>query len=426
MHADELRKAVSRVVEILKRSDIRGALDKYRAARGDDRAVAAARLGHAGAMIMERMEGFSAIERRVARLMHLELLGSPDYWQSLLGGAADPKTHQAEIVRLASRVMFASGQLPVLISLLESVETAPAGANAAPTENVPDHLRRPLASGESRLVVRLSDAGEKASDPDRIARSVDGIDMLYSACASIARKPAMELRLDAMDGTVHRDLHFTGERDSLSAVVAVIESIPAALAAADDDGGDIDLEAVIASLPVFADLDTLGALGTFEPSEMKDIGDTMHQGALLVLESGVVLVPQAAAASAASAGGRVRGANGAATGAPAGVPAEARGSDAARAPDLDRPDPDRPDTDRPDTDRTSTSGRAASEGGDGAPAGGALSAKAVGDEHYEHYLREREAMRNPPPVNGAGDTRNQRREAVEELLRSLDQARNGS
>jgi len=412
MHADELRQAVTKIVDLLRRSELRSVLDRYRSARGDERTVAAARLGHAGAMIMDRMQALTPAERRVARLLSLDELGTTEYWQSLLGGAADARAHQGDIVRLASRVMFAIGQLPAMVALLEPVREGLTGN------------RFPLADGEGRLVLRLADAGEKASDPDRVARSIDGVDMLYSACASIGRKPAMDLRLDGIDGTAHRDLHFTGERDSLSAVIAVIESIPAALADIDPDG-DIDLEAVVGSLPVFDDLVKLASLGSFSSRDLKDISETMHQGALLVLESGVILVDESTTANAT---GRSR-------------QALSRAVRPAAAPPVGVDDPaDRgPAVSAADEPSDATSGTAAIATGDvpalpepdtasGAEGGADDEAVALddGDEHYERYLREREAMQRPAS-NGAVDrSAEQRRDAVEELLRSLDQSRNGS
>ena len=422
MHADELRQAVAKVVGTLKRSDIRNALDLYRAAKGEERTAAATRLGQAGTTLMERMEGLSPAERRVARLMHLELLGSPDYWESLLGGASDPKTHQAEIVRLTSRVMFATGHLPALVALLQDA----------------DGERESVAEGEARLVVRLADAGEKASDPDRLARSIDGIDMLYSACASIARKPATELRLDGIDGGVHRDLRFSGDRDSLSAVTAVIESIPAALADIDPDG-EVDLEAIIGSLPTFEHLRTLGSLGTFSADDLKDIGETMYQGALLVLESGVVLLerPSRREGAPSREDGRTRTDGAAASVAPiaAAPPRETNGSSA---PDAKASVPEPGDA-PPAAEATRaaviavpppppTGGPVGVDGRseDVAPTNGSNDKAPEPDEHYEHYLREREAMRKTA-LDGAGhvDPAGQRRNAVEELLRSLEQTRNG-
>jgi hypothetical protein len=287
------------------------------------------------------------------------MLGATDYWQSLTSSGSDPRQQQAEIVRLASRVMFASSQLPHMVALL----------GAAPPES--DSAAYKLADDESRLVIRLSDAGEKAADPDRVARSIDGIDMLYSACASVARKPAMNLRLDGIKGVATRDIHFTGETDSISAVVAVIQSIPKALAA-QDPSKELNLDELVASLPIFDDLNILASVGTFSESDLKDISDTMHQGALLALGSGVVLIPSTPATQ--SAGSE--------------QPTQA-------IPTLQKNVP-------------------ASSGGNGD----------TDDEHYERYLREREAMQQ---LSGGGivdeEAENlQRKHAIDDLLQSLGTA----
>lgn len=393
MHADELRMAVTKVVEILEKTEIRSVVDQYRSAKGDKRTAAAARLGHAGAVIMERLDALSPQERKVTRLLHLDTLGSADYWQDLLSSADEPKRHQASIVHLASRVMFACSHLPNIANLLSSVNSSAQGEQKfVPT----------VEAGEGVLNIRLTDAGERASDPDRLARSIDGIDMLYSACASIARKPAMDLRLDGVGAKQNRDrdLQFTGERDSIAAVYAVIDSIPAALADIDPEQ-DIDLDAIVQSLPIFEDLNTLASLGTFSKKDLKDISDTMHQGALLTLESGVILVG-----------------TGVATGSLASPANEASGAhDALAMPVVGAP--------REEAARQSP--------------------EAMGerDEHYDRYLREREAMLQPEVasgVNGHAAERapaergipsaemtsaeeQSRREAVDDLLKSLGQSR---
>ncbi len=393
MHADELRMAVTKVVEILEKSDIRSVVDQYRSAKGDKRTAAAARLGHAGAVIMERLDALSPQERKVTRLLHLDALGSADYWQDLLSSGDEPKRHQASIVHLASRVMFATSHLPNIANLLGTVNSTRQGEqNFVPT----------VEAGEGVLNIRLTDAGERASDPDRLARSIDGIDMLYSACASIARKPAMDLRLDGVGAKQNRDrdLQFTGERDSIAAVFAVIESIPAALADIDPEQ-DIDLDAIVQSLPIFEDLNTLASLGTFSKKDLKDISDTMHQGALLTLESGVILVGTGiATGSLASSANEGSAAHDVLARASVGAPRE----EAVRHP-----------------------------------------SEAMGerDEHYDRYLREREAMLQPQQgrgVNGHAAQRapkergipsaemtsseeQSRREAVDDLLKSLGQSR---
>jgi len=388
MHAEELRMAVAKVVDILEKSDIRSVVNQYRSAKGDQRTATAARLGHSGAVIMERLDAMSPAERQVTRLLHLEPLGTTDYWQDLLGSVTEPKRHQAAIVHLASRVMFACNHLPNLINLLGSVNVADADQGHAPT----------LEAGEGGLDIRLTDAGERASDPDRLARAIDGIDMLYSACASIARKPAMDLRLDSVKAQKNRDrdLQFTGERDSVAAVYAVIDSIPGALADIDPEQ-DIDLDAIVQSLPIFDDLNTLASLGTFSKKDLKDISDTMHQGALLTLESGVILVSTGSSNSLASSAN------------------DANTHDAIAASHVN-----------------------AGHDADGSP---------ERDEHYDRYLREREAMLRPqdaqansigvnghatekatggqgiPTASSIASEDKSRREAVDDLLKSLGQSR---
>ena len=390
MHADELRMAVTKVVSLLDKSQIRTAVDQYRAAKGDQRTAAAARLGHAGALIMEKLDELTAEEVLVVKCLHLDSLANADYWKSLLDpSSGDAAKQQAEIVRLASRVMFASNHLPAMMSLLRASNEPQAGSA---DENLQFSALPPLDAGEGALHIRLTDAGERASDPDRIARAIDGVDMLYSACASIARKPAMDLRLDAVTSRQNRDrdFRFTGERDSISAVYAVIDSIPAALANIDPNQ-DIDLHLVIDSLPVFQDLNTLASLGTFSSKDLKDISETMHQGALLILESGVILVDDEG-------------------GGPSGVPQAATAILSREKPAV-------------------------------SPENGSAAER---DEHYNRYLLEREAMRQTQQTGAAGvqaaagrsgevlgsstglDTSKEedaRQDAVDELLKSLGQSR---
>lgn len=292
MQADELRMAVTKVVELLVRANIASVVNQYRAAKGDQRAEAHEGLRQAAGILLEQFASMSPAERQVTKILHLETLGSREYWIELFGSSEDPKRHQGEIVRLASRVMFASNHLPGLLNLVEEVDTAPQVATQA------------LEQGDAYLCIRLTDAGERASDPDRVARSIDGIDMLYSACASIARKPAIDIRIDSVTPKRNRDrdVVFAGERDSITAVYAIINSIPEALVELDPEQ-DIDLDSIVQSLPIFEDLNTLASLGTFSKQDLKDISDTMHQGALLTLESGVIPLDPSDTISESEAGG---------------------------------------------------------------------------------------------------------------------------
>ena len=392
MQADELRMAVTKVVGLLERANIASVVDQYRAAKGDQRAEAHAGLRQSAGIILDQFASMSSSERQITKILHLDSLGSREYWMELFGSVDDPKKHQGEIVRLASRIMFASNHLPGLLNLVKQVNTTPQIAT------------QPLEQGDGYLCIRLTDAGEKASDPDRVARSIDGIDMLYSACASIARKPATDIRLDNVipKRNRDRDLVFAGERDSIAAVYAIINSIPKTLAELDPEQ-EIDLDSVVQSLPIFEDLNTLASLGTFSKQDLKDISDTMHQGALLTLESGVIPVDPAEVVSASEAAQAALPRKRAPVG--SGVTAASLSNEPA---EMLKP-----------------------------------SSPAERDRHYDRYLREREAMLRPQVADeslqaqenrpststnakqGSSDPSvdKSRKAAVDDLLKSLGQSR---
>ena len=344
MRADQLQRAASSILALLKASDVMTVIRQCRATRGDEQQAAFARLEHAGALLMQSIETVDAAEHAVLKTTHLDSLGTPEYWQALFAEQMSDADRQAELVRLYSRVMFASNHLPSLLDLLDL-----SGAS-------PDVSAYPVAQkGELALTVKLVDAGEKAADPDRVARAVDGLDMLYSACASLTQKPTMDLQLLGIRGATDRDITFLGDSEGIRAVRTVVDSIPAAVADIDPED-EIDIQELVQSLPVFDDLQTLKKLGTFEPADLQDIQDTMYQGVLLSLESGVVLVDEDVVASHAS-----------------GV-----------------------------SDELSLRREAAAVTHVGAGANGA----AVKDEYYDQYLREREKLQQDVDEGSSSDATN--------------------
>jgi len=151
----------------------------------------------------------------------------------------------------------------------------------------------------------------------------------------------------------------------------------------------------------------------FSKQDLKDISDTMHQGALLTLESGVIPID------------------------PSTVETQA-----ARAPKTAVQQPKAPPVAKVATARVTPITAASSAiAQDSSPVAEVLSTPAPveQDEHYENYLREREAMLNPQPVSSpAAEVANvaqasddtgdaaidqSRRDAVDDLLKSLGQSR---
>jgi len=275
MRTEQLCSAVDTIAAVLKKSDLLNSIRQHRDASDAGRNDGShARLAQSAKIVLRDAKEFSAAEKEVCSQLHLSSVGSLDYWQALLNKNGDHTAQQAELVQLFSRVMFASSHLPSLTGLLGSGSTMPAAINTG--------------LGESSMAVILKDAGEKASDPDRIARAIDGIDMIYSASVSLSRKPAADLQLREISGHPEKHLVFVGDEEGISALHTVLSSMPVALEQF-REFQEIDLSVVVRSIPIFDDLAKLAELGAFNNEELKNIDDTMHQGVMLALESGAVV-----------------------------------------------------------------------------------------------------------------------------------------
>ncbi len=286
MRADELQRAATKISQILKSSDVMDTVRGCRGARAaDEQERAQVALSRSGTQLMAAFENLSPEEQALLEKLHLHTLRSAGYWRSLLADSLPAEQQQAELVHLYSRVMFATSHLPALISLLGSTTDAVAPPATS------SMLMAQLSSDESPMVIRLSDAGELAGDPDRIARAIDGIDMLYSASATLGAGNAIDLTLHSITGDEDRNLTFAGQKSALQAVMTIVDSIPDLIEQI-DPSEDIDVSELVYELPIFDDLETLKTVGTFSHSDLEDIYDTIHQGALLCLESGVVVVEE--------------------------------------------------------------------------------------------------------------------------------------
>ena len=285
MRADELQRAAITIAQTLKESDVMNAVRACRAARAPaDREAAQVTLSRSGTQLMAAFENLSPGEHALLEKLHLHTLKSAGYWRSLLADSVPPEQQQAELVHLYSRVMFATSHLPALVGILGNTSSEPAVVPDATALSVAT-----LSADEAPMLVRLSDAGELAGDPDRVARAIDGIDMLYSASATLSSSNSVDLTLHSITGDADRDLAFAGEKSALHAVMTIVDSIPDLIEQI-DPSDDVDVGELVYELPIFDDLETLKTVGTYSHSDLEDIYETIHQGALLCLESGVVVV----------------------------------------------------------------------------------------------------------------------------------------
>lgn len=277
MPVSELRVAVNSVVDLLRKTQIQQIISHYRTDLVRNQVTQSREhLLTASQQLVASFARLGATEKRVCSYMHLEHLGSSQYWSDILNSTKGVEVTRAEVVQLYSRVMFAVNHLPGFVQMLGSESSNP---------------ETPARPGHSLLKIRLVDAGERAADPDRVSRTIDGIDMVYSACVSLAKKPVIDLSLVSIHGGNEKHIVFEGDIDGINAVREVIDSMAEEIAEIENPE-DFDPDQLVSDLPVFEDLQTLQNLGTFQASEAKDIAESMHEGCLLVMESGVMLEPK--------------------------------------------------------------------------------------------------------------------------------------
>ena len=192
------------------------ALKSYRASlRGlEDRAKAVASVTHASEAYLEKTLMFGDDEAAVVNLLHLGQLGTASFWLDLTSDVHSVETRQAQSVSAYSKMMFAVNHLPSLLALVRESSAI-------------DGLRSEDASADS-LVLRLYDSVESASSPDRLARLIDAVDMLYANCASLlpqqlkSQPQNIPLQLMSVSGVAIRSVVFRGDALLVAAAQKVI------------------------------------------------------------------------------------------------------------------------------------------------------------------------------------------------------------
>jgi len=188
------------------------ALKRYRASlRGlEDRAKAVASVTHASEAYLEKTLMFGDDEAAVVNLLHLGQLGTASFWLDLTSDVHSVETRQAQSVSAYSKMMFAVNHLPSLLALVRESSAI-------------DGLRSDDASTDS-LVLRLYDSVEPASSPDRLARLIDAVDMLYSNCASLLPQQPQKIPLQLMSvsGVAIRSVVFRGDAQLVAAAQKVV------------------------------------------------------------------------------------------------------------------------------------------------------------------------------------------------------------
>lgn len=275
----QLYTATQRVLKSLKTSGLMPALKHYRAslrgqAQGDRESVEAV-LKQASDAYVSEAAMYGEDETSVVNLLHLAELGKSSYWLDMTSTARSVEMRLAQSVSAYSKMMFVTSHLPGLLSLVRETSAI-------------DGLRADEPD-TGALVLRLYDAVEPASSPDRISRLIDAVDMIYSACASMSGTAPDSLRLISIAGVAVRSVIFHGEVQTLNAVRKVIADLNDAAASA-DLGNSHSVETIAAEMPLLDAIDKLEQLDAMSTNLAVNSGRDAQEGAIMLLECGAQLV----------------------------------------------------------------------------------------------------------------------------------------
>jgi hypothetical protein len=176
MLRQELERAVSTVVAAINESGMTRAIHTYIRAgtQSEVPQEAVTQLLVAVQQYAIRAAQFNEVEQQVVRLLELSETGDMSFWAPLMRGGSRARS---PLYNLLEALQFASRQLPKLLALL-SRESA--GSR---------HGARATAEQAAVLQVQLIEPDGSASRPERLVEVLQGVEMLYGACATMLGYP---------------------------------------------------------------------------------------------------------------------------------------------------------------------------------------------------------------------------------------------
>lgn len=154
-----------------------------------------------------RASRFTRPSRALAETLGLAPLENADTWSLLI--AAERRAQEA--FTYAERVRFATQHLPRVAGLLEQ-----AGVPAV------DAARR---DGAALLTVQVIEAPRRFSTPTRLATLLESLDLLYSACATLAGAEPNGLSVIACDSGSDKTFELMGAPAVIAALRALLLSV---------------------------------------------------------------------------------------------------------------------------------------------------------------------------------------------------------
>ena len=266
MNSEQLFACSQGVVQALQRCALAPALQGCLASESTENNHA---LSEAFSSYLDSASGFSNSEAVVASHAGLAGLQSPSFWFDLdTGTPADKRRKRLKCLKL---VLQGQAFLSHLSALVQD--------QADPVD---------FHDTASEIKMRIVDAADCASDPDRISRLIDGVDLIYRACARLAGTDENGLKVMRLGGSWGRTIVFNGDEEPATASRRIIRAAND-LASNSMQTQTYSVEEIAENNPFLLALDELFRVGAVNADDAEDIRQGVLGGSIMLLECGARL-----------------------------------------------------------------------------------------------------------------------------------------
>ncbi len=270
MNSEQLFACSQGVLQVLQRSALVPALQACLSGEGvEENAALFTELSQSSSRYLDMAAGYSESESVVASHAGLSDLQSPSFWFDLDTGSVSEKRRK----RLRCLKLVLQGQ-----SFLSHIGTL--------VQDQADPVDIRDTAGD--IKIRIVDATDRASDPDRISRLIDGVDLIYRACARLAGTDENNLKVMRLGGSWGRTVVFNGDAEPATATRRIVRAAND-LASNSMQTEDYSVEEIADNNPFLLALDDLFRVGAVNADDAEDIRQGVLGGSIMLLECGARL-----------------------------------------------------------------------------------------------------------------------------------------
>lgn len=215
----------------------------------------------------------SDIQRDIMERLDLKFLSDPEFWTSVF--EADDAPHDHDLYQRVFRIRSAQLTVPMIVALL--------ARNSYEEEAITQS-----ESNKSKISVTIIEEKQKSS-PDRLINTIQSINGLYGACATILGKSDNDIYVLNCDSGSDKKFEFVGDLEIIKSVKSIIVSYWDRVVFHREAKLGRRLELISQSLPILDELAELKDKGVIEPEQEGILKRNIINSITAFGESGVTI-----------------------------------------------------------------------------------------------------------------------------------------